>query len=156
MRELLLIGGPPGSGKTLAAETLQLIIPEGESVIVAADDYFDLHTKGVFDPSLLGRAHEYCQGVARIAMLEAVPAVIVHNTFVNGGDKGTKPYELLAQAFGYKVTCFQTVNLHQSESVHNVPNHTAIRMAKECGQFVTRRGASPYIREGEEVGRHAS
>ena len=144
MKTLFLIGGPPGSGKTTAAEMLQNLIGLESVVMVAADDQFDLHTEGKFDPALLGDAHKYCRGVARVAMLEAVPAVIVHNTFTSSTKYGTKPYELLAENLGYNTVCFMTVNLHQSESVHNVPSDTAIRMAKECGQFVTSRGKAPY------------
>ena len=71
---LVITVGLPGSGKTSWAK----VRVDGRRVI-AADDYFDEHNDGQFDPKLLSKAHEWAQDAVEKA-LKAGHSVAANNT----------------------------------------------------------------------------
>lgn len=118
MKELILVRGISGSGKSTVAE---LIIPRNE--VCSADDYF-INGKGEykFDVTKLKEAHQYCQTKCRLKMATEAPIVVVANTFTREWEM--KEYYDLAESFGYRVHSIIVENHHGSENVHGVPDET--------------------------------
>ena len=144
MKNLFLIGGAPGSGKTTAAAAI-LNIGVGNAAVhnqygiegraVSADDYFTgTDGKYRFDSSKLAEAHGWCLVEARNAMEDGFETVIVHNTLTNKGERGIAPYKKLAEIHGYKVHYLLAVNHHGSPSDHDVPTNTVLRFGEECAR----------------------
>ena len=117
---LLLIRGLPGSGKTTLAELLGLPFCE-------ADQYFEEFNEGIFDASLLSRAHEYCVQQT-INHLENGESVIVSNTSTM--EKEVAIYEELAEEFDAKFISVIVEDRHNSGSLHPVPPMTLDRMRR--------------------------
>ncbi|MBC8436966.1 AAA family ATPase [bacterium] len=132
MFNLYLIGGAPGSGKSAIAESLFKGFGD-DTVIVAADDWFDKFNEGKFNPTKLPVAHEWCQDTVRAAIVARKGNVVVHNTLVDLGEKGAKPYLDMAREEGYTAHMMFAVNHHGSRSIHGVPNHVVAKMARTCG-----------------------
>ena len=118
MKELILVRGISGSGKSTVAE---LIIPRNE--VCSADDYF-INGKGEykFDVTKIKEAHQYCQTKCRLKMANDTPIVVVANTFTREWEM--KEYYDLAESFGYRVHSIIVENRHGSENVHGVPDET--------------------------------
>eukprot|EP01083_Nonionella_stella_P021545 59725_1 len=74
---LVLMIGPPGSGKTSYANYRY-----GKQCVVAADDYFDVHYSGQFVGADVKEAHRYCQEQV-LARLYKNETVVVANTHSN-------------------------------------------------------------------------
>lgn len=72
--KLTLVRGLPGVGKSTYAAR------QPGAVVLSADDYFTTECGYVFNPALIGEAHQWCQGSAR-ALLKNGVSVIVANTF---------------------------------------------------------------------------
>lgn len=76
--KMFLIKGVPGSGKsTLAKE----IASKNDAVMIAADDFFTIHGKYMFDGKYISHAHKWCQGMAAYHLFRG-DSVVIHNTFV--------------------------------------------------------------------------
>ena len=118
MKELILVRGISGSGKSTVAE---LIIPRNE--VCSADDYF-INGKGEykFDVTKIKEAHQYCQTKCRLKMANDTPIVVVANTFTREWEM--KEYYDLAESFGYRVHSIIVENRHGGENVHGVPDET--------------------------------
>ena len=104
MRNLFLVRGLPGSGKTTLAETLSSLGP-GEPLLapmLAADDYFMLDGEYRFDPSKLPLAHVNCQESCAAFMEDGHEKIVVHNTFVCRWEM--EPYIRIAGMYNYRVT----------------------------------------------------
>ncbi len=133
-KELILVRGLPGSGKSTYARQLT-------SSNFAADDFFE--ARGEFDGSLLGVAHERCQRLVEAALSADISLVAVHNTFISLTE--TQPYLDMAQAHGYTVRVVRVCSglspdQLSARNVHGVPVKTIRRMAERLEPF-----------EGEEV-----
>lgn len=125
MKQLILLRGLPGAGKTTLANFFKVNIIQ--CAVIAADDYLtDSTGKYTFDVSLLGKAHEYCRSTAEQSMSSSTEVVIVHNT--NTTNREMKPYLELAEKYGYEVMSLIVENRHGSSSVHNVPEETLNKM----------------------------
>lgn len=130
-RNLIILRGLPGSGKTTFAEFLQSVLgqqSEEDVVSVAADDFFTDPESGEynFDATKLGAAHCWCQRVVAEAMAVMTPYIVVHNTSTM--EKEVKSYMDLADLHGYRVVSLVVENRHEGTNVHNVPDEALSRM----------------------------
>lgn len=119
-KRLIILRGLPGSGKTTFAEFLNANVFDLE--IFAADNYQSVP----FDPNKVQYAHASCQRDVGLAMGRGVETVVVHNTNTQAWEM--KPYEDMAEQFGYMVTHLIVENRHGSKSVHNVPKEVLVKM----------------------------
>jgi predicted kinase len=116
MRNLILLRGLPGSGKSTVAKTIQ---PSGWSAHYEADMYFMKDGKYEFDASKLKDAHNWCRHAVMDAMKDDIPTIIVSNTFTQEWEM--EVYYLLAEEMGYQVTSLIVENRHGGQNVHGVP-----------------------------------
>lgn len=123
MKQLYLIRGLPGSGKSTFAKTLAAAIAAAH---YEADHFFyDESGNYNFDATRLYQAHTWCQTCTQAAMV-AGKSVVVSNTFTT--EKELKPYLQLAMMLGYNVTTLIAENRHGNKSVHDVPEETIEKM----------------------------
>jgi len=125
MRELILLRGVSGAGKTTVAEMFNWLGSDREcsdAVTYSADDYFiDVVTgEYKFDPTKLKDAHKLCQSSIEEAMKEEMSYILVHNTFTTEWEM--EPYFDLALYYGYRISTLIVENRHESKSIHDVPN----------------------------------
>ena len=117
MKQLILLRGLPGSGKSTFAKTLG-------GIHIEADQYFMRDGVYEFDASQLKNAHNYCQSQTRAWMSHngeqiSTDRIIVSNTFTQEWEMDA--YFELAEEFGYQVFSLIVENRHGSISVHDVP-----------------------------------
>ncbi|KAJ3155641.1 NEDD4-binding protein 2 [Geranomyces variabilis] len=94
---LYILRGAPGSGKSTLARSLS------HTHVFSTDDFFVCSETGVykFDATQLGRAHEWNQHRAKVALAEKVPVVVIDNTNMCRWE--AKPYVEAAVSEGYRV-----------------------------------------------------
>lgn len=124
MKQLILLRGLPGAGKSTFAKSLG-------GIHVEADQYFMVKGEYKFDASQLKNAHNYCQSQTRAWMTHngeqiSTDKIIVSNTFTQSWEMDT--YFKLAEEFGYQVVCLIVENRHGSPSVHSVPEEKIKQM----------------------------
>ncbi len=124
-KNLFLLRGLPGAGKSTLAESLAIAHCE-------ADKYFMKDGKYNFDASQLGKAHAWCQGECEKAMIFEVD-VVVSNTFTT--ERELNDYYKLANKYGYRVHSIIVENRHGGINQHNVPEEALKRMED---RFVTK------------------
>ena len=116
-KELILLRGLPGSGKSSLAKSLW-------GMHIEADMYFgeDVYK---FNREELKYAHEWCQKTCDEYM-KSQARVVVSNTFTQQWEM--QPYIDLAKKHDYKVTTLVVENRHGNSPVHDIPEETIERM----------------------------
>ena len=123
MKNLILLRGLPGSGKSTVAD---LIGAKGAGYVhFEADMYFMEDGVYKFDPAKIKDAHAWCQNSVEHAMLlnhttGHNSVIIVSNTFTQ--DWEMEPYYDLAKNWDYQVTSLIVENRHGGVNVHGVPD----------------------------------
>jgi predicted kinase len=112
-KNLFLLRGIPGSGKTTLSRELN-------TINVEADTYF-VQKSGVykFDPTKLPDAHKWCQDYTESLMEQETTSISVSNTFTQEWEM--KAYYDIAKKHGYTVFSLIVENRHGGVDTHNVP-----------------------------------
>lgn len=126
MKQMFIIRGVPGSGKTTLAEEMARNFPDSE--IVCADDYFMVHGEYRFNPKELKQAHEFCRCEVEQFAKEGYENIFVHNTFTREWEM--QPYFEIAEKYGYMVHSIIVENRHGGKNQHGVPEESINRMKK--------------------------
>lgn len=128
MKELFLIRGCPGSGKSSLAKSIG-------GVHYEADMYFMEDGEYQFDVTRLKDAHQWCQNSVETVMKGSfcfnvlpVSKVVVSNTFTQEWEM--QPYYDLAAKYGYRVHSLIVENRHGGINEHGVPEDKLKLMKK--------------------------
>lgn len=115
MKELILLRGLPGSGKSTFAK----VVAGDSGWIREADMYFtDENGNYNFDPSKIKDAHSWCQNEVE-TLMGLDYKIVVSNTFTQEWEM-EKYYEL-AKKYEYKVFSVIVENRHNGTNEHGVP-----------------------------------
>jgi tRNA uridine 5-carbamoylmethylation protein Kti12 len=128
-KELILLRGIPGSGKSTTAK---LLGAGGAGYAhFEADMYFMEDGEYKFNPAKIRDAHKWCQdSVERAMLLNHTTGdnsiIIVSNTFTQEWEM--VPYFLLAEQWNYKVFSIIVENRHGGVNEHDCPEETIQKM----------------------------
>lgn len=119
-KELILLRGIPGCGKSTLAKSL------GGRHIEA--DMYHINHDGDYDwrPENVKASHKWCQEECEEEMEKGTAKVVVSNTFTQ--ELEMKPYYELSDKYGYTVFSLIVENRHGGKNVHNVPEETLEKM----------------------------
>ncbi len=124
MKELYLLRGLPGAGKTTLAKS----IAGSKGWIKEADMYFvDSEGNYNFKPSQIKDAHAWCQEEVEFLM-KYEHRIVVSNTFTQEWEM--QPYFDLAEKYGYRVYSLICENRHSGVNQHGVPQESLDKMKK--------------------------
>ena len=121
-KELILLRGIPGCGKSTTAKLLGA--GAAGYAHFEADMFFMENGVYNFNPSKLKDAHEWCKNSVEHAMLlnhttGHNSVIIVSNTFTQEWEM--KTFYVLARRFKYKVYTVIVENRHNGKNEHGVP-----------------------------------
>jgi ABC-type molybdenum transport system ATPase subunit/photorepair protein PhrA len=123
MKQLVLLRGLPGAGKSTLAKIIG-------GLHIEADMFFINPETGEyeFDASDLKRAHQWCRDRVEHAMgvFDDINTVIVSNTFTQEWEM--KQYYELAEKYGYTVFSLIVENRHGGVNEHGVPKEKLEQM----------------------------
>ena len=113
MKQLILLRGLPGSGKSTFANLLG-------GIHVEADQYFMQDGEYKFDASKLKQAHNWCKLRVEHSMEDGADKITVSNTFTQEWEMDA--YCELAEKYGYQTFCLIVENRHDSKNIHGCPD----------------------------------
>jgi predicted kinase len=128
MKELYLLRGLPGSGKSTFAKALVC----DDFLICEADKYFLTDGEYMFDGSKLRDAHEFCRNRVETYMKDSLlndqfyRRIAVSNTFTQEWEMET--YFELAKKYDYRVYSIIVENRHGGVNEHGVPEEKLEQM----------------------------
>jgi len=116
MKELYIVRGIPGSGKSTFAKSLV----KKDYCHKEADQYFlDENGEYQFKPTQIKAAHQWCQDEVDNLMRYSHSPIVVSNTFTQEWEM--EAYYKLAKQYGYRVTSIIVENRHGGINEHGVP-----------------------------------
>jgi predicted kinase len=113
-RNLFLLRGIPGSGKSTLSKELNTINVEADTYFVGKNGEY------TFDPTKLSDAHSWCQDYTESLMEQETASISVSNTFTQEWEM--KAYYDMAKKHGYTVFSIIVENRHGGTNTHNVPD----------------------------------
>ena len=113
MKQLILLRGLPGSGKSTFANLLG-------GIHVEADQYFMRDGEYRFDASKLKQAHNWCKLRVEHSMEDGADKITVSNTFTQEWEMDA--YFELAEKYGYQTSCLIVENRHDGKNIHGCPD----------------------------------
>ncbi len=121
MKELFLLRGVPGAGKTTLAKSIG-------GTHLESDMYFIDSITGdyIFNPNKLKDAHKWCQDSVLSFMIAGESKIIVSNTFTQEWEMD--PYYKIAKDNDYIVYSLIVENRHNGVDTHNVPENVLVNM----------------------------
>lgn len=121
-KQVTILRGVSGSGKTSFAEFLKSLSPN-ETLICCADDYFMKDGRYLWNAEELYKAHNWCfaKFVAGLKD-EEIRHIIIANT--SATKKEVDKYRKCATNEGVRVACLVVENRHEGKNIHNVTEET--------------------------------
>ena len=113
MKNLYLIRGVPGSGKSTFTQTLTPNHWEADMYFINKDGEYK------FNIDEIKNAHQWCKDMIEDAMKRDLDKIAVSNTFTQEWEM--EPYFKLAEEYGYKVFSLIVENRHGGVNEHGVP-----------------------------------
>ena len=124
MKELYVLRGLPGSGKSTIAK---MIVGNKDYCHKEADMYFvDREGNYKFNPSEIKLAHMWCQNEVELLFNYEHSPVVVSNTFTQEWEM--EVYHKLAEKYGYRVYSLIVENRHGGVNEHGVPEEKLEQM----------------------------
>lgn len=132
MREVIILRGAPGSGKTSLARLFVLM--HGPMTLVISADSYVYENGGKWSPEAMLTAHRQCQDQFVRALAIGVELIVIDNTNTKESDFAC--YQEAARLYGYEVRCLVVENRHNGKSLHNVPDSTVRRHRRRIQENV--------------------
>jgi predicted kinase len=121
-KDLVLVRGISGSGKSTFAALLGRAICSADDYLVTRDGKYE------WEAWKLRRAHEWCLRKCERFMKLGISPSVVCNTSPRKRDLA--PYYALAEKYGYRVFSVIIENRHGGSSIHDVPDESLEKQVK--------------------------
>lgn len=126
-KDLIVLRGLPGSGKSLLAE---LLSERGHYPVFSIDDYFtDAEGNYHFRFQDNYKAYQMCAERTEAAMQASVSKIFVDNVFSLEWE--IEPYFKLAAAHGYRMHVVTVENRHGGNNVHGIDKTQLEKIAQK-------------------------